>query len=290
MLQPGRRADIRREHSYQVILIVATLHITSMSFTPPIPKNLAIQVDGFCSMCDVLTGIPDGRASGGNAAHIVAESESFSRGKHPMPSHERAKEHNGIWLCTGCHQIVDRIDPDRYTVEELHAFKQTAIERVRRRRGQSAQVIVNEYARPSAYRASMDSLRGSTHFLDQHAELRRLLEDAKWSRHREISYDVERQILMLSNVPRTVGLRRADLAAEQNFCDDRDLLSLMQGVELAVNALVRSPAEMFSTRLLAPLLGKIDAYLDATRILGRAIQAARQPPMGGPLPYAPYPR
>ncbi|WP_390349290.1 hypothetical protein ACFJIS_15650 [Variovorax boronicumulans] len=261
-----------------------------MSFTPPIPRNLAIEVDGFCSRCDVFTGVPDGRASGGNAAHIVAESESFERGKHPMPPYKRAMQHNGIWLCTNCHQLVDRIDPDAFTVEGLLALKQAAIERVPKRRGQSAQVVVNEYARPSAYRASVDSLRGSAHFLDQHTQLRRLLRDANWYRHREITRDVEQQIAILSNVRRTLGLRRADLADEKNFCDDRDLLSLMRSVEQAVNALAKSPAEMFRTRPLEPLRGQIDAYLAATDLLARAIEAARQPPMGEPTPYVPYPR
>jgi len=290
VLQPGRRTGIRLEHSYWVILIVDSFHITSMSFSPPIPQRLAAEVDGYCSLCDVFTGVPDGRPSGGNAAHIVAESESFERGKYPMPPYERAKQHNGIWLCTNCHQRVDRINPDEFTVEGLRALKQAAIERVPKRRGQSVQVVVNEYARPSAYRVSVDSLRGSINFLDQHAQLRGLLKDAIWYRHREITPDVEQQITSLSNVRLTLGLRRADLADEQNFCDDRDLLSLMQAVEQAVNALAKSNAELFSTRPLEPLRGQIDVYLKATDLLERAINAARQPPMGEPTPYAPYPR
>lgn len=261
-----------------------------MSFTPPIPRNLAIEVDGFCSRCDVFTGVPDGRASGGNAAHIVAESESFKRGRHPMLPHERAMQHNGIWLCTNCHQIVDRIDPDAFTVEELLAMKRAAIERVPRRRGQSAQIVVNEYARPSAYRVSVDSLRGSAHFLDQHKHLRNLLHDAIWCRHREIIRDVEQQVALLSNVQHTLGPRPGDLTDERNFCDDRELLSLMRAVEQAVNALTKSSAEMFNTRLLEPLLERIGAYMAATELLARAIEAARQPPMGEPTPYAPYPR
>lgn len=261
-----------------------------MSFSPPIPRNLAVEVDGFCSRCDVFTGIPDGRASGGNAAHIVAESESFKRGKHPMPPNERAKQHNGIWLCTNCHQLVDRINPDAFTVENLLALKQAAIERVPKRRGQSVQVVVNEYARPSAYRVSVASLRGSTNFLEQHAQLRRLLDEAIFYRHREITTDIEQQITRLSNVQPTLGLRCADLAGEQNFCDDRDLLSLMRNVEQAVNALAKPTAELFNTRPLEPLRGQIKAYLEATGLLARAISAARQPPMGEPTPYAPYPR
>ena len=285
MLQPGRRTGI-----YWVNLIVDSFHITFMPFTHPIPRNLAVEVDGFCSRCDVFTGVPDGRASGGNAAHIVAESESFKRGKHPMPPYERAMQHNGIWLCTNCHQLVDRIDPDAFTVEGLLALKQAAIERVPKRRGQSAQVVVNEYARPSAYRASVDSLRGAANFRDQHAQLCKLLHDAIWFRHREITQDIEHQIVSLSNVRLTLGPRRADLAGEKNFCDDRDLLSLMRAVEQAVNSLAKSSAEMFSNRPLEPLRGRIDAYLAATDLLARAIEAARQPPMGEPTPYAPYPR
>lgn len=278
------------EHSYWVILIVDSFHITSMSFSPPIPRNLAVEVDGFCSRCDIFTGVPDGRSSGGQAAHIVAESESFERGKHLMSPYERAKQHNGIWLCTSCHTLVDRINPDAFTVEGLLVLKQAAIERVPKRRGQSVQVVVNEFARPSAYRVSVRSVRGSTNFLDQHAQLRRLLNDANWFRHREISPDVEQQITCLSNVRPTLGLRRADLADEQNFCDDRDLLSLMWAVEQAVNALAKSNAELCRTRPLAPLGGQINAYLEATDLLARAINAARQPPMGEPTPYAPYPR
>lgn len=290
MLQPGRRTGIGLQYGYWVILIVDSFHITSMSFSPPIPRNLAVEVDGFCSQCDVFTGVPDGRSSGGNAAHIVAESESFKRGKHPMPPYERAKQHNGIWLCTNCHQLVDRIDPDAFTVDGLLALKQAAIERVPKRRGQSVQVVVNEYARPSAYRVSVDSLRGSTHFLDQHEPLCRLLSHAICWGHREITPDVEHQISILSSVRRTVCLRRADLAVEQNFCDDRELLSLMRAVEQAVNALATSNDEMFRTRQLEPLRGQIDAYIGATDLLARAINAARQPPMGEPTPYAPYTR
>lgn len=274
----------------RVILIAVSFHIAFMSFPPPIRQNLAKEVDGFCSRCDVFTGVPDGRASGGNAAHIVAESESFKRGKHPMPPSERAKQHNGIWLCTNCHQLVDRIDPDAFTVEGLLALKQAAIERVPKRRGQSAQVVVNEYARPSAYRASVDSLRGSAHFLLQHEQLRKLLHEAIWYSRSEMPSDVEQQISILSNVWPTVCLRPADLAAEQNFCDDRDLLMLMRAVEQAVNAMAKSPAQWYGTRPLQPLRGQIDAYLAATDRLARAIEAARQPPMGEPTPFVPYPR
>lgn len=276
---------------FPIILIVYSFHIASMSFTPPIPRNLAIEVDGFCSLCDVFTGVPDGRASGGNAAHIVAESDSFKRGKHPMPSYERAMQHNGIWLCTNCHQRVDRIDPDAFTVEGLLALKQAAIDRVPKRRGRSAQVVVNEYARPSAYRVSVDSLRGSTHFLIQHNQLRMLLCEAiRFSRREMMTSDVEQQIAILSNVRQILGPRPADLADERNFCDDRDLLSLMRAVEQAVNAMAKSPAQWCSTRTLEPLRGKIGAYLAATDLLEKAIEAARQPPMGEPTPYVPYPR
>lgn len=261
-----------------------------MAFSPSIKLKLATQVDGFCSICPTNTGVPDGRPASGNAAHIVAESVSFARGRHPMPPHERAMEANGIWLCTNCHTVVDRVNPDDYTVDQLLALKQAAIERVHRRRGQSAQVIVNEYAPPSAYRRSPETLRGSAHFISQHKQLRNLLRNAIWDGAPEISNEIERHFTMLSNVPHTVGVRPADLADVRNFCNDAELLSHMRGVEQTVNAMVKSPSEWQSTRPLNPLRGQIDAYLAATERLEEVIANARQPPKGEPVPYVPFPR
>lgn len=207
-----------------------------------------------------------------------------------MSMSERGMQHNGIWLCTNCHQLVDRIDPDAFTVQGLLAMKQTAIERVPKRRGQSAQVVVNEFARPSAYRASVGSLRGAAHFLEQHAQLRRLLGEATWYGHRVITRDVEQQIAILANVWRTLGPKPADLADERNFCDDRDLLSLMQAVEEAVNALVKPPEDIYRDRAIEPLRVQIAQYLDATVLLASAIDAGRLPPKGEPTPYAPFQR
>jgi len=58
----------------------------------------------------------------GEQAHIIGETESAPRGKSNLTTKERNSYFNLILLCPTHHTIIDK-NPDDYTVEKLHLFK-----------------------------------------------------------------------------------------------------------------------------------------------------------------------
>lgn len=58
----------------------------------------------------------------GEQAHIVAETKNAPRGKSNLTKEERDSYHNLILLCPNHHTLIDK-NPDDYTVEKLHLFK-----------------------------------------------------------------------------------------------------------------------------------------------------------------------
>jgi hypothetical protein len=61
----------------------------------------------------------------GVAAHITAASRRGPRYDEAMSPEERSAPENGIWLCQTCAKLIDN-DPDRFTVELLKQWKQSA--------------------------------------------------------------------------------------------------------------------------------------------------------------------
>jgi hypothetical protein len=58
----------------------------------------------------------------GEQAHIVGETKTAPRGKSNLTKKERYSYYNRILLCPNHHTLIDK-DPDDYTIEKLHLFK-----------------------------------------------------------------------------------------------------------------------------------------------------------------------
>ncbi|MGW1042159.1 HNH endonuclease [Streptomyces sp. NPDC002547] len=72
----------------------------------------------------------------GEMAHIVAESPNGPRGDSPLTPEERNRYENLILLCNQHHQLIDSEGAlAKYTVERLHAMKETHEQRIERRLG-----------------------------------------------------------------------------------------------------------------------------------------------------------
>ena len=65
-------------------------------------------------------------------AHIVASSPSGPRGDATLSSVLANRADNIMLLCDKCHRLIDRVDPDGYTVERLQMIRQNSINEVQR--------------------------------------------------------------------------------------------------------------------------------------------------------------
>jgi hypothetical protein len=65
-------------------------------------------------------------------AHIVASSCNGPRGHKTRSSLLSDEVDNIMLLCDSCHRLVDRVDPDYYTVEMLQKMRQRSVTEVRR--------------------------------------------------------------------------------------------------------------------------------------------------------------
>lgn len=65
-------------------------------------------------------------------AHIVASSPNGPRGHKTRSSLLADEADNIMFLCDSCHRLVDRVDPDYYTVEMLQAMRHRSVSEVRR--------------------------------------------------------------------------------------------------------------------------------------------------------------
>jgi hypothetical protein len=68
---------------------------------------------------------PEKSASIGIAAHITAASYGGPRYDETISEAQRKQSDNGIWLCSNCATLIDK-DPEKYTVEILHEWKDNA--------------------------------------------------------------------------------------------------------------------------------------------------------------------
>jgi hypothetical protein len=65
-------------------------------------------------------------------AHIVASSAKGPRGHETRSSLLADEPDNLMLLCDSCHRLVDRVDPDYYTVEMLQEMRRHSVSEVRR--------------------------------------------------------------------------------------------------------------------------------------------------------------
>ncbi|MEG0590003.1 hypothetical protein, partial [Aurantimicrobium sp.] len=65
-------------------------------------------------------------------AHIIASSPDGPRGDSLLSSQHTDKIDNIMLLCDECHRRIDRVDPDRFTVDVLRRMREDSIREVRR--------------------------------------------------------------------------------------------------------------------------------------------------------------
>lgn len=66
----------------------------------------------------------------GEIAHIRGERQGSARFDQQQPEDERQGYDNLILLCPKHHKLIDRLEPERWTVEELHAMKDEHLQHV----------------------------------------------------------------------------------------------------------------------------------------------------------------
>ena len=107
-------------------------------FTKKTVELLAKRAAGKCSMCGCATWGPNDnhyRATNiGQAAHIAAAAEGGPRYDKKMSSEDRSSISNGLWLCSNCHDQVDR-NVDSYPTKLLRQIKNEAESRAKRELG-----------------------------------------------------------------------------------------------------------------------------------------------------------
>ena len=107
-------------------------------FTKTTVESLAKRAGGKCSMCQCPTwgpnDKPDISTNIGEAAHIAAAAIGGPRYDPSMSPEERSSISNGIWLCSNCHNKVDR-DVDTYTTVYLKKLKYEAESRAKKELG-----------------------------------------------------------------------------------------------------------------------------------------------------------
>ena len=69
----------------------------------------------------------DGFINIGKAAHITAAAPNAPRYESSLTPEQRSDASNGIWLCPGCHDLIDQ-DAPRYPTTLLHQWKEQAEE------------------------------------------------------------------------------------------------------------------------------------------------------------------
>ena len=107
-------------------------------FTKKTVELLARRSGGRCSMCGCSTWGPNDKPYSytniGKAAHITAAAEGGPRYDCSMDSETRSSLKNAIWLCSNCHDKVDR-NPVEYSVKYLKKLKTDGEERAKREIG-----------------------------------------------------------------------------------------------------------------------------------------------------------
>lgn len=113
-------------------------------FSAQVKQALQNRVASQCSnpSCRASTAGPQVDAAKalniGVAAHITAASTDGPRYDAALTTEQRAAPTNGIWLCQNCAKLIDN-DPERFSVQVLHAWKTEAEESA-----------LNEIGRPTA--------------------------------------------------------------------------------------------------------------------------------------------
>ena len=114
------------------------------NFNQSVIQILYKRAGGKCCRCGAstfgpVTNKPTGVRNIGQAAHIAAAAPGGPRYDPNMSVEERTSVKNGLWLCSNCHDMVDR-DMEEFTLKVLKEMKKKAEERARREIGVAAAV------------------------------------------------------------------------------------------------------------------------------------------------------
>ena len=109
-------------------------------FSAKVLMILYKRAGGKCCRCGAPTFGPDTNphksVNIGQGAHIAAAAPLGPRYDRKMSAEERSSATNGMWLCSNCHDIIDR-DVKEYPTAKLKKMKREAEERARREVGVS---------------------------------------------------------------------------------------------------------------------------------------------------------
>ena len=109
-------------------------------FSAKVLMILYKRAGGKCCRCGAPTFGPDTNphksVNIGQGAHIAAAAPLGPRYDDKMTSEERSSATNGMWMCSNCHDIIDR-DVKEYPTKTLKKMKREAEERARREVGVS---------------------------------------------------------------------------------------------------------------------------------------------------------
>lgn len=98
-------------------------------FTKKTIDTLAKRAGGRCSICNCATYGPNDNpyvaTNIGQAAHIAAAAEGGPRYDPAMSPEVRKSLKNALWLCSNCHDNIDR-NPESYPVKRLLQIKKEA--------------------------------------------------------------------------------------------------------------------------------------------------------------------
>lgn len=116
--------------------------LTSSSGRGDMPKSDELQYLGYlagwrCQFAGCGKDLKRDSTSGARGcfsyfAHIIASSPKGPRGDRLLSGQRTDDVENVMLLCDECHRRIDRVDPDRFTVDVLRKMRQDSINEVRR--------------------------------------------------------------------------------------------------------------------------------------------------------------
>ena len=114
------------------------------NFSQAVIQILYKRAGGRCCRCGALTfgpitNNPCKTRNIGQGAHIAAAASGGPRFDPNMSPEKRSSAANGLWLCSNCHDIVDR-DVEEFTIKKLKDMRKRAEERAKREVGVAAPV------------------------------------------------------------------------------------------------------------------------------------------------------
>lgn len=125
------------------------------NFSQSVINILFKRAGGKCCRCHAptfgpVTNNPNKYRNIGQAAHIAAAAPGGPRFDPHMSTEERTSAANGLWLCSNCHDQVDR-DVDEFTTRVLKEMKRKAETRARQEIGVATPVKCHTHYCCSCY-------------------------------------------------------------------------------------------------------------------------------------------